>query len=622
MKKPMRFMQELSGGKEEKLVKPISFGENEKLIKPIIFEEKSAIKPFLIDYEYANANKKTEVQHKQILHNEATDCCNYEIIPIMKNVYYNREGIAINERECLECKLFIDGIAEDNFIILTSEITNLTNLIAKKYSYAIFNGTKKEAKMLESKFRKKTKMLSIRKIYVEHGWQLIGGKMLFLDDCKNGQFEFNINTGLSMPAKPLQICDINMIFQNALKIYEDITISSTLVLFSLLGVTFKLFESAGFKPRFVLFVNGKTGSMKTTLSKIFFTQLTDEKHRDTVRRIDSDTIVSFERALVKNGRDTVTLFDDYSPAKTAQKKSEMQNKLETIIRMVGDGSTKSRSNEKLQDIQGEGVHGAVVVTGELRGKGLSSNLRCLYCTLEKAKVNTHIVNWFQDNTEYFTSFISLFTEYLSAYWNNIITYIKNNFNMERERLKKEFKENRLLDSCVIMSILADILERFLVDYCNINANNINPVIKSMKQAVILNTKMSEQVSLEENPSTEFLKAVDILINKQEIKIGTKEEFIKINSFDGFMDDDYIYLLPSNIIAKVSQYYRSVNRYWNMEMSDVLGMLFEDKIIKSYSNGNKKRTYLARVVVGEGKKQGFIKISKEVYSAIIDDKYEA
>ena len=60
----------------------------------------------------------------------------------------------------------------------------------------------------------------------------------------------------------------------------------------------------------------------------------------------------------------------------------------------------------------------------------------------------------------------------------------------------------------------------------------------------------------------------------------------------------------------------------MDVSDVLGMLFEDKIIKSYSNGNNKRTYLARVVVEKGKKQGFIKISKEVYSAIIDDKYEA
>lgn len=62
------------------------------------------------------------------------------------------------------------------------------------------------------------------------------------------------------------------------------------------------------------------------------------------RRIDADTLNSFERAVVLSGRDTTLLIDDYAPAKTPQKKAEMQNKLEMIVRMVGDGATKSRSN--------------------------------------------------------------------------------------------------------------------------------------------------------------------------------------------------------------------------------------------------------------------------------------
>ena len=114
-------------------------------------------------------------------------------------------------------------------------------------------------------------------------------------------------------------------------------------------------------------------------------------------------------------------------------------------------------------------------------------------------------------------------------------------------------------------------------------------------------------------------------NKSLISLSGNEQQISAwitKNFDGFEEKGYMYLLPAEIIAKVSQYYRNLNRYWNMDVSDVLGMLFEDKIIKSYSNGNNKRTYLARVVVEKGKKQGFIKISKEVYSAIIDDKYEA
>lgn len=610
MEKPIKFLQ-----------KPFEIRKEEELIKPFIFEEKPLIKPIFMDMEYAYNSEKKEA--KTDIEKGYAGYCNYQIFPVCKNVYIDRNGNALYERESFASNIIIDGTDNEKIDILTSDISNITTIIAKRFSSAILNGSKKEARIIENLFRQKTKGVIVKKTYIEHGWQLIDGKMQYLDDSKNGILPLVIKTGLSLPLQQsITGKDVYSIFKNALSVYGDKPTISTMVLFSLLGVSFKLFEEAGYMPRFVLFINGKTGSMKTTLSKILYMQLTDEKHRNTVRRIDSDTIVSFERALVKSGRDTTTLFDDYAPAKTAQKKTEMQNKLEAIIRMVGDGSTKSRSNEKLQDVQGDGVHGAVVITGELRGKGLSSNLRCVYCMIDKSNVNLELVNWFQKNANYYTSFISIFTQYLSLNWDREICYIKDNFNKERDQLCGVLKEKRLIDSCVTLRLLADMLKRFFYGFSNIIKDDIEQIINSMKEDVILNIKLSEELSIEENPSTEFIKAIDVLIDKGCINIGTKEEFIKTKNFDGFEEKGYMYLLPAEIIAKVSQYYRNLNRYWNMDVSDVLGMLFEDKIIKSYSNGNNKRTYLARVVVEKGKKQGFIKISKEVYSAIIDDKYEA
>lgn len=610
MEKPIKFLQ-----------KPFEIRKEEELIKPFIFEEKPLIKPIFMDMEYAYNSEKKEA--KTDIEKGYAGYCNYQIFPVCKNVYIDRNGNALYERESFASNIIIDGTDNEKIDILTSDISNITTIIAKRFSSAILNGSKKEARIIENLFRQKTKGVIVKKTYIEHGWQLIDGKMQYLDDSKNGILPLVIKTGLSLPLQQsITGKDVYSIFKNALSVYGDKPTISTMVLFSLLGVSFKLFEEAGYMPRFVLFINGKTGSMKTTLSKILYMQLTDEKHRNTVRRIDSDTIVSFERALVKSGRDTITLFDDYAPAKTAQKKTEMQNKLEAIIRMVGDGSTKSRSNEKLQDVQGDGVHGAVVITGELRGKGLSSNLRCVYCMIDKSNVNLELVNWFQKNANYYTSFISIFTQYLSLNWDREICYIKDNFNKERDQLCGVLKEKRLIDSCVTLRLLADMLKRFFYGFSNNIKDDIEQIINSMKEDVILNIKLSEELSIEENPSTEFIKAIDVLIDKGCINIGTKEEFIKTKNFDGFEEKGYMYLLPAEIIAKVSQYYRNLNRYWNMDVSDVLGMLFEDKIIKSYSNGNNKRTYLARVVVEKGKKQGFIKISKEVYSAIIDDKYEA
>lgn len=355
LEKPIKFLQ-----------KPFEIRKEEELIKPFIFEEKPLIKPIFMDMEYAYNSEKKEA--KTDIEKGYAGYCNYQIFPVCKNVYIDRNGNALYERESFASNIIIDGTDNEKIDILTSDISNITTIIAKRFSSAILNGSKKEARIIENLFRQKTKGINVKKIYIEHGWQLIDGKMQYLDDSKNGILPLDIKTGLSLPLQQdITGKDVYSIFKNALSVYGDKPTISTMVLFSLLGVSFKLFEEAGYMPRFVLFINGKTGSMKTTLSKILYMQLTDEKHRNTVRRIDSDTIVSFERALVKSGRDTTTLFDDYAPAKTAQKKTEMQNKLEAIIRMVGDGSTKSRSNEKLQDVQGDGVHGAVVITGELRG---------------------------------------------------------------------------------------------------------------------------------------------------------------------------------------------------------------------------------------------------------------
>lgn len=501
LEKPIKFLQ-----------KPFEIRKEEELIKPFIFEEKPLIKPIFMDMEYAYNSEKKEA--KTDIEKGYAGYCNYQIFPVCKNVYIDRNGNALYERESFASNIIIDGTDNEKIDILTSDISNITTIIAKRFSSAILNGSKKEARIIENLFRQKTKGINVKKIYIEHGWQLIDGKMQYLDDSKNGILPLDIKTGLSLPLQQdITGKDVYSIFKNALSVYGDKPTISTMVLFSLLGVSFKLFEEAGYMPRFVLFINGKTGSMKTTLSKILYMQLTDEKHRNTVRRIDSDTIVSFERALVKSGRDTTTLFDDYAPAKTAQKKTEMQNKLEAIIRMVGDGSTKSRSNEKLQDVQGDGVHGAVVITGELRGKGLSSNLRCVYCMIDKSNVNLELVNWFQKNANYYTSFISIFTQYLSLNWDREICYIKDNFNKERDQLCGVLKEKRLIDSCVTLRLLADMLKRFFYGFSNIIKDDIEQIINSMKEDVILNIKLSEELSIEENPSTEFIKAIDVLIDK-------------------------------------------------------------------------------------------------------------
>ena len=94
--------------------------------------------------------------------------------------------------------------------------------------------------------------------------------------------------------------------------------------------------------------------MKTSMAKALYMQLARDDKRERPRRIDMDTGTSFERSLAETGYDTVILFDDYAPPKTSREKKTLQDNFERVVRMVGDRSTRSRSNRKLEDCQGEG----------------------------------------------------------------------------------------------------------------------------------------------------------------------------------------------------------------------------------------------------------------------------
>lgn len=624
MEKPFTILQPNEEKGECK--KPFIIGfDTAKLEKPFTIDEQVEAYSLEVNRVIAQVITTSPQEVKSVEKEkplEFSDCANYIVIPTLRTVYINRKGEKIQEKEKIHCRIIITGKEYEEFDILTSEIHNIVRIIGKRYSSAITDYSVKHVeKAIEAAFRYKTYKLDTVYCYIEHGWQSIDGRMKYVHDGACIGIFGRIETGVRLPRYKYTQEQVKRVFFSAMSLYKDMKSISTMVLFSLLGVSYRLFVEAGYTPHFLLFLNGKTGSMKTTIGKILFMQLSDDAHRDYPRRIDTDTVVSFERAIVTKGRDTITLIDDYSPAKTAQKKAELQNKLEAIIRMVGDGSTKSRSNQTLDDVQGEGVQGGVVLTGELRGKGVSSNLRCLYCQMYREQANIDIVTWFQENPYSYTTLISQFTEYLTDNWDSIRQYIKAQFPTERRNIISELKERRLIDSVVTLHIIADILCNFLMVVCNVPQQEALMIINDMKAGVILNAKHSESVSVEENPAIEFIKTIDNLMCQGEIYFCSKGEYIGKGESDGFVDDKYYYFVPQKVYEKVRRAFNAVNKYFALDLGELISSLYEEKIIKSYSNGTGKKTYYARVSIGAGKKQSFIKISKEVFEAIVDDTFE-
>ncbi len=292
------------------------------------------------------------------------------------------------------------------------------------------------------------------------------------------------------------------------------------------------------------------------------------------------------------------------------------------IGIVGDGSSRSRSNIKLEDNRGLGVQGMVVLTGELMGRGVSSNLRCLYCKLRRGDVNVENVSWFQDRPYAYTTLMAAFAEYAGQNYERIEAYIRDKFDLERREISKAFTERRLVDTAVTLCLASDILHGFLLDYCAMERSEVDAIIASMHSSVVECAFISQEMSKEESPSEVFIQAIAVLMRMNQIVLNTEKiKMSEVSEYDGFEDEKYFYLNPETVHKKVVAFVNRTNRYFPYDLREIQVMLADDKIIKTASNGMGKRTFCTRIPVGNGKKLSFLKIPKEIFCAIDEGRYD-
>lgn len=546
---------------------------------------------------------------------------NFYVKPLCKKIFIDADGNEYPEKEVFEVEVYIDGMRNEPFEIKTSEIGNIAKIIKKRFAFANMNYNEKDAdKIIEAEFRNKTKDVAVKYILFQAGWQKVFNNWRYVSDERNFGNNVKVETGKKLLKNFL--CDkifLGQIFLDMLNITKDRNENYVMVLFSLLGILYKPLEMAGIAPRFTLFINGKSGAMKSSLAKILFTQLTSDEHRKTLRRIDSDTLVSFERAIVENGRDTTMLFDDYAPAKTTQQKKEMQNKLESIVRMVGDGATKSRSNGKLADLKGKGVHGVVAVTGELKGTGLSSNLRCIYVEMKKGNVNTNKLTYFQRNSDIYSTFLAYFIEYIETNWSEIVNASATKIESYRAKIAEIIREPRIIDSALALQIAADVVCDFLHVYCNVSRETVEKEWENMRNAIIDIASQNERMAEVENYSELFINSIAALINLKEIVLRDRKlSADEMISYDGFCEGDYLYFIPDKVYAKCVRYIEKIGQFLPFDMKEMSAELYLDGFIKSFSNGKKHKTYYCRLKISDSMKANFWKMRKDLFLKVVNE----
>ncbi len=137
--------------------------------------------------------------------------------------------------------------------------------------------------------------------------------------------------------------------------------------------------------------------------------------------------------------------------------------------------------------------------------------------------------------------------------------------------------------------------------------------------MIINAKYSQILSKEENPAIMFARAIGDLINQGQLKLCEKSAFEIVKGYDGFWDEKYYYLLPSNVYDKTQHLLGMMHMYFPLDMQETVAALKDEGFIKEHSNGKSKKTNYARILIGNTRVK-FIQFPRNVFVELMKKEF--
>ena len=374
------------------------------------------------------------------------------------------------------------------------------------------------------------------------------------------------------------------------------SVIETLFLFTHTAYTNYLFEKAGCPMRTLLFLKGRTNSLKTStasaLANIFYTRTNDCGIRL------SSTQASLREYIVSL-RDNVVLVDDFSNS-TGADNVAMERNAEMIIRAVGDGKFSSvMSMAETKKINTRLVRAAVVLTGEeILNLSQSSMFRILTLEVEQGTFDGNVLRTFEDK-QILREYFSLFIKFLSECNSQIIEYCRTTFQSYRDYYRSKLTVPRFIDFAAIMTLQADIVG-FFAQWCGVSEQFISVYREKVVSALMSILAEHQAQSQQQDCVKRFLQALFQVLNSGKWSQIADDEKIFAETpsmFIGFREDSSqtLWLMFEEAYSLVAEHYRKLNEPWTVKGATIKEELLRRKISvgKLKSEGAEKNEFLKR-----------------------------
>lgn len=525
---------------------------------------------------------------------------NFIVIPQSIECTINRDGTVENE---VRLTVYLKPNIYQTITVKPNKTGNLINEIQKIFPQACLEPFVKCAnKHLSAYISKMLAKTPMTYRYKKSGWNMFvfpNGQrsMFYCNDAMEHNAVFCPETGKRLDFLPNVTQSQAFYYAVKMLALGNMTKTLPLFLFSHIGVMYSIFEEAGFAPNFLLNIVGHTGSLKTSVSKIFFKILKD--NRNDIASSFNDTATAMEIKM-GNTFDEVLLIDDFRPSSNKTETSRMRNSLEKLVRYFGDGVGKSRGNPLLTLNKEFRPHGVCAITGEYLYGVPSSLLRMLIVHVNRNTFDKKLLKFYQDNPLMFPTHIRFFIDYLQAKYDVLVNHIRTQFPILRDEYRTRNWESRLVQTAAWLNITAEIIFKFYAVKMKLTSpEDAERQYEQCKFAISEVVNQSNELATNTSPEKMFLSGMTRQIRDKMLLIADCKNAYKQNTelYAGFLDQEKrrLFVRPTKAFNAVLQYCDKMDMRFTETERSTRQALIVNGYIQGQSEDDKENTsYVVRL----------------------------
>lgn len=401
--------------------------------------------------------------------------------------------------------------------------------------------------------------LSRRVVYTHTGWRVLNGQRVYLSHGGALGAEGVI---VEIEDKELTAYQLPQIPQNPQEAMRAslrfLEIAPYPVTIPVWAAMFLSPLSEILPPGFILWIYGKTGTMKTSLAAQALCHYGSFAY-DRVPATWGDTENKLEkRAFIV--KDAPLLVDDFAPQDTQSGAIQQERKAQRLVRSWGNRSARGRLRSDLSDRTSYLPRGLVMATGEDLPKGQSILARLFAVEVIPTDVDKVRLSAGQAEAERYAHAMAGYLLWLADQWDHLAEYLPQTWRELRDKAMAEAGHLRIPAAVSALYIGLDLALAYAVEVGALNEVEAADLRKAGWEALIELGQAQKDLVHDEDSAEGFLAVLRDLLAQGKVYLAPREGEQDTSHEDGaemlgWYDENWAYLLPEAAYNRVASFCR-------------------------------------------------------------------